>query len=372
MTLYVLRPGIRATLALGARRPRHALRRRGARRPAPRLLELRLLAPRADQPGQGGLEGRPLRPAAGRHDEFIPLPEVGPKTVSYPMSLARRPTCIALLHRRHPQRPAAAAGGGEAIVLLHGFPESHRTWRAVAPALAEDYSRRRARPARLRRLRQAGGRRSYETDRILDDLIALADALGLKRFTLVGHDWGGAVAWLAALKRPGPGRAAVIVNAPHPLVFQKSLIEDEAQRAASQYITAFRNPGDGGRASRRMGFETFYEKTFGSHADLSLIPPEERQAYLDQWSAPGALTAMLNWYRASEIVVPAPARRRARRPGRWRPSRSSPCRRSSSGASRTRRCCRSSSRPAGACARPAHRRHARRRPFHPVGVSASS
>ena len=52
--------------------------------------------------------------------------------------------------------------------------------------------------------------------------------------------------------------------------------------------------------------ETFYEKTFGSHADLGLIAAEERQTYLDQWSAPGALTAMFNWYRASEIVVPAP------------------------------------------------------------------
>jgi pimeloyl-ACP methyl ester carboxylesterase len=126
----------------------------------------------------------------------------------------------------------------------------------------------------------------------------------LKQFTLAGHDWGGAVAWLAALRHPDRVKRLVIVNSPHPLVFQKSLIQDADQRAASQYIRAFRTPGmEQGIAA--MGFETFYEKTFGSHADLSLIPPEERQAYLDQWSAPGALTAMLNWYRASEIVVPA-------------------------------------------------------------------
>ena len=158
------------------------------------------------------------------------------------------------------------ARGGEAIVFLHGFPESHRTWREIAPALA--------------------------------------DALALDRFTLVGHDWGGAVAWLAALHHPDRLRRLVIVNAPHPLVFQKSLIEDPAQRAASQYITAFRNPGME-RALEAMGLETFYAKTFASHADIAKVPDAERQAYLDDWSAPGALTAMLNWYRASEVVVPA-------------------------------------------------------------------
>lgn len=195
--------------------------------------------------------------------------------------------------------------GGEGIILLHGFPESHRTWRAIAPALAEDFRVVAPDQRGFADSDKPEGVKAYETDRILEDLIALADTSGLKRFTLVGHDWGGAVAWFAALKRPDRVQRLIIVNAPHPLVFQKSLIDDPAQRAASQYITAFRNAAmEEGIA--RMGFETFYEKTFGSHADLSLIEPEERQAYLDQWSAPGALTAMLNWYRASGIVVPAP------------------------------------------------------------------
>ncbi len=193
----------------------------------------------------------------------------------------------------------------EPILFLHGFPESHRTWRAVAPVLAGEYR------AILPDQRGFGasdkpeGIEEYRTERILEDLIALADVLGLERFTLVGHDWGGAVAWLAALKHPDRLKRLVIVNAPHPLVFQKSLIEDEAQRAASQYMNAFRNPAmEAGIAA--MGWESFYAKTFGGHADLSLVPPEEKAAYLADWSAPGALTAMLNWYRASEIVVPKP------------------------------------------------------------------
>jgi len=191
----------------------------------------------------------------------------------------------------------------EPILLLHGFPESHRTWRDVAPALARDF--------RVIAPDQRGfggsdkpeGVEHYKTDRILEDLIALADALGLERFTLVGHDWGGAVAWLAALRRPDRIARLVIVNAPHPYIFQKSLIDDPAQRAASQYMNAFRNPAmEQGIAA--MGLETFFAKSFGAHLDLAVIPEEEKRAYLRNWSEPGALTAMLNWYRASEILVP--------------------------------------------------------------------
>jgi pimeloyl-ACP methyl ester carboxylesterase len=193
--------------------------------------------------------------------------------------------------------------GGEAIMLLHGFPESHRTWRAVAPALARDFRVIAPDQRGFAGSDKPEGVEAYRTERIVEDLVALADALGLERFTLVGHDWGGAVAWLAALRHPDRISRLVIVNAPHPLVFQKSLIEDPAQRAASQYMNAFRNPAmEQGIAA--MGWESFYAKTFGGHADLGRVPPQEKAAYLADWSAPGALTAMLNWYRASEIVVP--------------------------------------------------------------------
>jgi len=193
----------------------------------------------------------------------------------------------------------------EAIVLLHGFPESHRTWREVAPALARDF--------RIVAPDQRGfagsdrpeGVEAYATDRIVADLIALADALGLARFTLVGHDWGGAIAWLAAIRHPDRVARLVAINAPHPLVFQQSLIDDPAQRAASQYITAFRNPLIE-KGIEAMGLEAFFARTFSAHADLAAIPAEEKAAYLEQWSRPGALTAMLNWYRASEMVVPRP------------------------------------------------------------------
>ena len=160
----------------------------------------------------------------------------------------------------------------------------------------------------------------YATDKAVADLIALADWLGLGAFTLVGHDWGGAVAWLAALRHPDRVKRLVIVNAPHPLVFQKSLIDDPDQRAASQYMNRFRDPRmEAGIAA--MGLDAFFEKSFAGHVDLAAVPPDERRAYVHDWGQPGALSAMLNWYRASAIVVPAPGEEPRRRPGRPRPSR---------------------------------------------------
>ena len=201
----------------------------------------------------------------------------------------------------------ALAGPEEAppVVFLHGFPESHRTWRKLVPLLSD----------RLRLIMPdnrgfgASDRpqevEAYKTDTLLGDLVALAEALGLERFALVGHDWGGAIAWAAAIKgEPRVSRLA-IVNSPHPLIFQKSLIEDKAQRAASQYMRAFREP-DFEKFVEAIGFEAFFDKSFRNHVDPAIIPAEERAIYIDQWSRPGALTAMLNWYRASQMVVPPP------------------------------------------------------------------
>lgn len=146
---------------------------------------------------------------------------------------------------------------------------------------------------------------AYKTDKLVDDVFALADALGIDRFALVGHDWGGAVAWAAALRGDPRLTRLAIVNAPHPVIFQKSLIENAEQRAASQYMTAFRAPGFAKFVTRK-GFDWLFDKSFGGHIDLAIIPEAEKRQYITEWSQPGALSAMLNWYRASPVVVPPP------------------------------------------------------------------
>ena len=201
----------------------------------------------------------------------------------------------------------ALAGDPDAppVMLLHGFPESHRTWRGLAPLLEGRF--------RLIMPDQRGyagsdkplGKANYKTDKLVDDVFALADALGVESFALVGHDWGGAVAWATALRHDARLERLAIINSPHPAVFAKTLIEDAEQRAASQYINAFKTPGFE-RFIRMKGFDWFFERSFGSHVDLASISEAERGQYIAEWSQPGAFAAMLNWYRAARIIVPPP------------------------------------------------------------------
>jgi pimeloyl-ACP methyl ester carboxylesterase len=192
-----------------------------------------------------------------------------------------------------------------AVILLHGFPESHRTWRKVAPRLQHAFHLIMPDQRGFAGSDRPQEVEAYKTDTLVDDIFALADALSLQSFALVGHDWGGAIAWPAALHGDPRLTRLAIINAPHPVVFQKSLIENVEQRAASQYISAFRTPGFE-KAIEAMGFAAFFEKTFANHVDLSIIPAAEKRQYIADWSQPGGMTAMLNWYRGSKLIVPPP------------------------------------------------------------------
>ena len=190
-------------------------------------------------------------------------------------------------------------------IFLHGFPESHRTWLALAERLKD-----RVRMI-LPDLRGFGETdrpqevEAYATDLLIADIFALAAALDVERFALVGHDWGGAIAWGAAIRGDPRIERLGIVNSPHPAIFQKSLVENSEQRGASQYIRAFREPGFE-KAVGAMGVAAFFDKSFRNHVDAGKMPEGYRERSIADWSRPGALTAMLNWYRASNLIVPRP------------------------------------------------------------------
>ena len=197
----------------------------------------------------------------------------------------------------------AGHGASPPVILLHGFPESHRTWRHIVPDLARDHFVLAPDQRGYAKSSKPEGVEKYTPDKIVGDLIALADHFGIDRFTLVGHDWGGAVAWMAALQHPKRVAKLVIVNAPHPLVFQRTLFDDLEQRKSSQYIRRFRDTSiDQGMVG--AGLEKFFSSTFAKVL-TNAVAGEDKAAYLDEWGNPGAMTAMLNWYRASSIVVPA-------------------------------------------------------------------
>jgi len=189
------------------------------------------------------------------------------------------------------------------IILLHGFPESHRTWRHQIADLAQDHFVLAPDQRGFAKSSKPEGVGNYTPDKPVADMIALADRFDLERFTLVGHDWGGAIAWMAALNHPDRVARLIIVNAPHPFIFQKSMFDDMAQREASQYIRAFRNT-DLERHIDSIGLSAFFDGSFMRHTDFEKVK-DEKPIYLEQWGQPGAMTAMLNWYRASAVQVPA-------------------------------------------------------------------
>ena len=132
------------------------------------------------------------------------------------------------------------------LIFLHGFPESHRTWRHQIAHFKDRF--------RCIAPDQRGYRGSskpqevdaYTPDKLIGDIFLLADTLGIAHFTIVGHDWGGAIAWGVALAGQMNGRVtrAVVANAPHPAIFQKLLYTHPGQREASQYIRGFRDPAN--------------------------------------------------------------------------------------------------------------------------------
>lgn len=189
-----------------------------------------------------------------------------------------------------------------ALIFLHGFPESHRTWRHQFAEFARDYHVIAPDQRGYAGSSKPEGVENYAADKPVADLLALADALGVDRFTLVGHDWGGAIAWLAALRHPDRVARLVIINAPHPLIFQRSMFDGSGQRRASQYMRFLRDTTiDQGLIGK--GLEAFFDSIFVKHL-VSAVAGHDRAAYLDEWGHPGAMTAMLNWYRAGSFIVP--------------------------------------------------------------------
>ena len=190
-----------------------------------------------------------------------------------------------------------------AILFLHGFPESHRTWRHQMAEFARDHFVVAPDQRGYADSDKPQDVEAYTPDKLVADALALMDHFGKDRFILAGHDWGGAVAWMAALLNPDRVERLIICNAPHPYIFQKTLIDDPVQRNASQYFRAFRDPAIE-RHIESIGMDQFFDTSFAPYVDPAKVA-EEKPVYLAQWTKPGAMTPMFNWYRASSIVVPA-------------------------------------------------------------------
>jgi len=195
-----------------------------------------------------------------------------------------------------------SVGQGKLILFVHGFPEFWGEWENQLIEFGNDYQavaldmrgyNLSAKPADIE---------AYHVKHLIEDLRALARHLGHQKFILVAHDWGGAVAWSAAMRHPDWVEKLIIINSPHPAVFARELLNNPAQQAASQYMLLFRSS-----KAEPILSENNYARLldmvtqFGSKWEMTA---EVRRKYIEAWSRPGALTGGLNYYRASPLYPP--------------------------------------------------------------------
>jgi len=196
---------------------------------------------------------------------------------------------------------------GELVILLHGFPEYSGCWRDYMPALAAEGYRVVAPDQRGYGKSDKPPRVSdYGIDTLTDDVAALLQTLGRERAHLVGHDWGAAVTWWAAHSRPELVKTATVMNVPHPVAMQRTLRSGSlSQMKRSWYILFFQIPW---LPERALGANRAARlcRTLKATSVPGAFSDETLRDYVEAWLEPGALTGMLQWYRAAARVKPAP------------------------------------------------------------------
>ncbi len=197
------------------------------------------------------------------------------------------------------------------VVFLHGFPEFWYGWHRQLEPIARAGHRAIAPDQRgYNESDKPKAAADYRLDRLADDVVGLIDALDLESVHLVGHDWGGVVAWWLGLARPDRIDRLAILNAPHPKTFRRHLTSRPAQMLKSWYMYLFQLPalpeqllgaGNGIVATRMLK----------ATSRAGAFAPGELSTYREAWSKPGAWQGMLNWYRAMFRHPPDP-------PENWR------------------------------------------------------
>lgn len=185
----------------------------------------------------------------------------------------------------------AGPADGEVVVLLHGFPTDRTSWDRVAERLHAAglrtlaFDQRGYSPAA-----RPAGRDAYRLEELVADVLALVDATGRERVHLVGHDWGGALAWLVAGNHPERLASLTVLSTPHPAAMSRAWRRGLEQKRKSWYMAAFQVPWIP---------ERVVAATFSTLMARSGLPDPERSRYAARLAHADALTGPINWYRAA-------------------------------------------------------------------------
>jgi len=191
----------------------------------------------------------------------------------------------------------AGPEAGRLVILLHGFPEFWYGWRSQIPPLAEAGYRVVVPDQRGYNLSdKPKGVAAYSLDTLAQDIIGLIQALGRKKAYVVGHDWGAAVAWQLATYHPEWVEKLAILNVPHPAVMNRALRTDRRQLRKSWYMFYFQIPWLPERMLAKDNFQSLAD-TLRRTSRPGTFSDEDLARYKEAWAQPGAITAMINWYR---------------------------------------------------------------------------
>ena len=198
----------------------------------------------------------------------------------------------------------AGPKSGAPVILLHGFPEFWRSWIKQIPGLVQAGCRVIIPDQRGYNLSdKPEGVKAYRVETLVQDIIGLIDALDYEKVNLVGHDWGGIVGWILANQHPERLHRLGILNAPHPAVMRRFLQRDFEQLRRSWYAFFFQLPWLPEIAMRADNWRGAQRALRGS-GKLHTFTNEDIEKYKEAWSQPGAMTAMINWYRAAVRYQP--------------------------------------------------------------------
>jgi pimeloyl-ACP methyl ester carboxylesterase len=193
----------------------------------------------------------------------------------------------------------ARAGSGRPVILLHGFPENWRTWTHQIPALTSAGFAVLAPDLRgYNESDRPSQREAYHLKHLVADVVALVRATGYDRAHVVGHDWGGILAWTFAGAHPELLDRLVILNAPHLDSYLRLTRTPSRQMLRSWYALFFRIPRVSEWALSARNFHLIRD-LFRRQPFKPAFSEDETEAYIQALAKPGALTAALNWYRAN-------------------------------------------------------------------------
>ena len=192
------------------------------------------------------------------------------------------------------------AGKGKLIMFLHGFPEFWYEWKNQLAEFGRDYQAVAPDMRGYNLSSKPTDVEQYQIKYLIGDIRDLAEHLGYKKFILVAHDWGGGVAWPFAIRHPDYLEKLIIINAPHPVIFIRELHDNPAQQKASQYILVHRTPKAEEILSRN-NYALLASNLLEDGLKQGYFTEEDKKAYIEAWSQPGALTGGLNYYRAAQL-----------------------------------------------------------------------